>query len=145
MNAPKAELAAPKLTMPRRLAIHLLHSAQVAAPERICGLVGAIDGGPVSFYPLPNAASDRSAELAFDPDAQLLAANRLHARGEQLWAVYGSHPTRAGEPDAAELSASPYPDALYLAISLKIKGVLEMRAWTQEASGPTESVLAIHD
>ena len=133
------------LTLPRRLAIQLLHSALAAAPERICGLVGADAQGPVSFYPLPNAASQREAELVFDVDAQSIAAERLRARGEQLWAVYGSHPTRAGEPDAAELQASPYPEALYLAISLKIKGVLQMRAWRGGGAQPVEAVLAVRD
>jgi proteasome lid subunit RPN8/RPN11 len=133
------------LTMPRRLAIQLLHEAQVAAPNRVCGLVSATAEGPANFVPVANAADEPSRNLVFDPVMAERSEAELRARGTKLWAVYASFPTRAGEPDAAELLASPFPVAAYLAISLNTKGVLEMRAWHSSADGPLESVLAIND
>ncbi len=131
--------------MPRRLAIQLLHQAQIAAPNRICGLVSADDNGPVAAHPVANMAAAPSTELRFDPVAAERSESELRSRGGKLWAVYASYPTRAGEPDLAELAASPFPLATYLAISLNTKGVLEMRAWHGSADGPVESVLAIQD
>lgn len=111
--------AADALVMPRNLAIRILHAAQLAQPDAIRGVVGARAGEPVSFH----AGRDRVAD------------------GEVLWAELWSHPQAPAVPSANELRENH----LSLVVSLNIKGVLEMRAWTLAAGAPHEHVLTIRD
>lgn len=109
------------LVMPRRLAIQILHEAQIAQPDSICGLVGARSGEPSSFL------------RTMDAD--------FAARGEQLWARLWSNPTAPAVPTADQLQGG----GLYLVVSLNTKGVLEMRAWELRSGAPFERVIQIRD
>lgn len=106
------------LVMPRRLAIRILHEAQLAQPESICGVVGARRDEPCSF-----------------------ARSAAPGPGEQLWARLWSNPTAPAVPTADQLAGG----GLYLVVSLDTKGVLEMRAWELRAGAPHERVLKVRD
>ncbi len=108
------------LVIKRRLAIQLLHEAQVAAPDAIEGMVAAVDGEPSHF---------------------VHADHQLHAQGEACWALVYSHPLAAAVPTAQQLQ----PDRLTLMISLNTKGVLELRAWVQQNGAPCERAVSICD
>lgn len=103
------------LWMPRKLAIEILHQAQIAQPQSIQGWVSAHDGAPVRYH-------------AGEPPAQ-------------CWARLWSEPTAPAVPSAAQLATG----GLYLLISLNIKGVLEMRAWELRQGTPFERVLEVRD
>lgn len=109
------------LVMPRRLAIQILHEAQIAQPDAICGVVGTRGAEPSSFL--------RAAEAA------------LAERGETLWARLWSNPAEPAVPTADQLQGG----GLYLVVSLNTKGVLEMRAWELRAGAPFERVLKVRD
>ena len=101
------------LIIPRRLAITILHEAQIAQPQPIHGWVGARGGEPASYQ---------------------------HGEpGEGLWARLWSNPLAPAVPTALELAAG----GLHLVVSLNTKGVLEMRAWELRAGQPAERVLNI--
>lgn len=129
--------------MPRPLATKLLFEAQKRPDEEVCGLVGARAGKPGSLYPIANVATERSHSFEMDPRGQIGAIKTMRERGETLWAIYHSHPDAPPEPSARDLDELGYPDALYLIISLNIKGVLEMRAWRMTGGGMEEVVLKV--
>ncbi|MGH8459991.1 MAG: hypothetical protein ACRESS_00145 [Stenotrophobium sp.] len=106
------------LLMPRRLAIQILHEAQIAQPQAIRGVVIACDNQPAAF--------------------QLGEAN---VPRQDLWARCWSHPQAPAVPVADELAAG----GLHLLISLNTKGVLEMRAWELHAGQPHERILKVKD
>lgn len=127
--------------IPRPLATKLLFEAQKRPDEEVCGLVGAGDDGlPRSLYPVANAAAERAHRFEMDPEDQIRAMKEMRERGESLWAVYHSHPDAPPEPSARDLAEIGYPEALYLIISLNIKGVLEMRAWRPDDTGGMREV-----
>ncbi|MFA5938483.1 MAG: hypothetical protein WC809_03920 [Sinimarinibacterium sp.] len=107
------------LVMPRRLAIEILHAAQIAQPEAILGVVVARAGEPA----------------AYRSDGEALRS------GEQRWAKLWSHPRSAAVPSVDELADG----GLSLIVSLNTKGVLEMRAWRLDGSQAREQVLKIRD
>lgn len=132
--------------MSRPLATKLLFEAQKHPEAEVCGLLGAREGEPCSIYPVANAAADRARRFEMDPAGQIAAMKTMRERGERLWAIYHSHPSAPPEPSAADLDGLGYPDALYLIISLNIKGVLEMRAFERDAEhGLREVELGIMD
>jgi hypothetical protein len=106
------------LVMPRRLAIQILHEAQIAQPDSIRGVVTAHDAEPDAFH-----------QGDAVPSAQ------------KLWARCWSIPLAPAVPTADELAAG----GLHLLISLNTKGVLEMRAWELQQSQPHERVIKIRD
>jgi|TARA_R110001599_G_scaffold153651_20_gene339079 hypothetical protein len=103
--------------LPRRLAIDLLHRAQIAQPEPIRGFVAARDGRPVAWR-------------ASAPDAP-----------EACWARLWSVPDAPAVPTQDELPAP----GLNLIISLNTKGVLEIRAWQRGPHSPVELILTLED
>lgn len=109
------------LVIPRTLAIRILHEAQIAQPDPICGIVGAKAGEPASFVRGPESV--------------------LAGRGETIWARLWSNPTAPAVPEAKELAGG----GLFLVVSLNTKGVLEMRAWELRDGAPAERVLKVRD
>lgn len=104
------------LVLPRRLAIQILHEAQIAQPQAIHGWVRGADQ-PQAYH-------------AGDPPA-----------GVPLWARLWSNPLAPAVPEATQLAAG----GLHLVISLNTKGVLEMRAWELVQGQPQERVLKVRD
>lgn len=112
-----ASPSASPVVLARRLAIQLLHEAQVAAPSAIHGVVTAVNGEPSRYLPAAQAA------------------------GQPLWAQVFSNPAAPAVPSALELSER----MLTLMISLDTKGVLELRAWVRQDGVALERVVSISD
>jgi hypothetical protein len=113
-------LSSPPLVVPRRLAIQILHEAQIAQPEPIHGWVYEREGRPAVF------------RLA-------RADMQTHRADESLWARLWSNPTAPAVPAPSELREH----LLNLVVSLNTKGVLEMRAWELRAGCAVERELQI--
>lgn len=121
--------------IPRLLVNQLLHHAQLSPDLEVCGLVGAKNGEPISCYPVANAATEPATRFQLDPKGQIDAMRAMRERGEELFAIFHSHPTAPAQPSAEDAAQAAYPDALYLIISLNTKGVLEMRGFRLQADG----------
>lgn len=131
--------------MNRPLATRLLFEAQKQPGVEVCGFLSARNRVPFDLYPVTNVADDPARRFEMDPREQIAAMKAMRARGETMWAIYHSHPSTPPEPSVHDLEGLGYPDALYLIISLNIKGVLEMRAWQQADGQMIERVLTVMD
>jgi [CysO sulfur-carrier protein]-S-L-cysteine hydrolase len=85
------------LTLERAQRDQIFAQAQEASPQECCGLIGGDEGRARSIYPLRNVAS--SSETAYEaaPEELFSAQRQMRARGEQLLAIYHSHP-RSDDP-----------------------------------------------
>lgn len=119
----------PDIQIPRKLANQLLHLAQQSPNQEICGLVGSKNGIPTRCMPIANVAAMPERQFLLDAAQQIAAMASLRSEGEELFAIYHSHPTSPAQPSVADLEQAAYPDALYLIISLNTKGILEMRGF----------------
>ncbi|MBS1211977.1 MAG: Mov34/MPN/PAD family protein [Proteobacteria bacterium] len=118
-----------EIELPRPLVNQLLHCAQESPEAEVCGLIGARGGVPNTCYPVRNASAQPRVRFQLDPAGQIEAMRRMRERGEELFAIFHSHPATPAEPSPSDLSEAAYPDAVYLIISLNTKGVLEMRGY----------------
>jgi [CysO sulfur-carrier protein]-S-L-cysteine hydrolase len=118
-----------EIQIPRKLTNQLLHLAQLSPDLEICGLVGSKNSISVTCYPIANIAEQPQQRFLLDAKQQIAAMAEMRNQGETLFAIYHSHPKAPAEPSIFDLEQSAYPDALYLIISLNIKGVLEMRGF----------------
>jgi proteasome lid subunit RPN8/RPN11 len=119
----------PDIQIPRKLTNQLLHLAQLSPDLEICGLVSSQNGVPCACYPVANVAEQPAQRFLLDAAAQIAALKVMRERGEELFAIYHSHPTAPAIPSNTDLELAAYPDALTLIISLNTKGVLEMRGF----------------
>ncbi len=131
------------LRLPRTIVNQLLHFAQRAPEEEICGLISGDAGGFKHCYPVANVASDKRRLFHLDPKGQIDAMRRMRAAGEELVAIYHSHPHAPALPSPADIRESEYPDVLYLIISLDTQGVLEMRGFRLRSGKVTDVPIAI--
>lgn len=118
-----------EIELPRHLVNQLLHCAQSSPDAEVCGLIGATAGEPRTCYPVRNAAEAPDMRFRLEPREQIEAMRRMRERGEDLFAIFHSHPASPAEPSPFDLAEAAYPEALYLIISLNTKGVLEMRGF----------------
>ncbi len=104
-------LAAPVLE-------EVIGHARKCYPKEGCGLIAG--SGPAHgarFIPMTNALDS---ETAFDmaPQELIEALRRLREKGEQLTAIYHSHPHGPARPSKRDIEQAYYPKSAYLIVSL---------------------------
>jgi proteasome lid subunit RPN8/RPN11 len=108
------------------------HDAMVAhclreAPLECCGLLGGFAARVTSFYPMRNAAASPSAYYADERD--LIAVHRtLRERGEEILAIYHSHPRWEAVPSRTDLRENYYGPVPRIIVSL-LDDVPVVRVW----------------
>lgn len=128
-----------QIKIKRPLAMHLMSLAQRSPNAEICGLVGIKDGVLSTCYPISNIAEQPDTAFLMQPEEQASAMQSIADKGEELFAIYHSHPTTPPVPSEKDLQEAGQHNAYYLIISLSIKGVLEMAAY-QLNDGKVEAV-----
>ncbi|MEF8794222.1 M67 family metallopeptidase [Thiohalorhabdus sp.] len=103
------------LRLPARLHRELIGAAAASPDEEVCGLLGGRDGRADEQLPVPNAVHRPD---AFDmAPAELIAAMRhLRETGQELVAIYHSHPCSPPYPSATDIAANQYPEVVHLII-----------------------------
>jgi len=93
--------------------------ARQATPFECCGLIGGANDRATSIHPLRNVASNPETTYEAAPEELFAAQRQMRERGEQLLAIYHSHP-RSTEPVPSETDVrlAYYPAAIYLIIGL---------------------------
>ena len=98
----------------------MIAHAREVAPAECCGLVGGTSGTQASsLYRLRNVTSDPEIRYEAAPEDLFTAQRQMRERGEELLAIYHSHP-RSAEPSPSETDVRQafYPSATYLIIGL---------------------------
>ncbi|HEX5965067.1 MAG TPA: M67 family metallopeptidase, partial [Pyrinomonadaceae bacterium] len=97
----------------------MIAHAREAAPAECCGLVGGISSHANSLYPLRNVTAEPEVRYEAAPEDLFAAQREMRERGEELLAIYHSHP-RSAEPSPSETDVRQafYPSAMYLIIGL---------------------------
>jgi len=101
----------------------MLAHARRAAPEECCGLVGGKGRAAATVYPLRNVAGDALTAYEAAPEELFAAQRRMRGAGEELIAIYHSHPrARDPVPSNADVRLAFYPSAVYLIIGFDAGG-----------------------
>ena len=78
-----------------------------------------------------------------DAPQQIGAIKKMRDKQQQLFAIVHSHPSTNATPSQLDIEESSYKEVFYLIISLNTKGVLEMRAYTQQQKSMQEVDLVL--
>jgi proteasome lid subunit RPN8/RPN11 len=98
----------------------IISHARDAAPRECCGLIGGTsEGSALNIYRMRNAAADPLVTYEAAPEDLFAAQRSMRERGEQLLAIYHSHP-RADTPvpSATDVRLAYYPSAVYFIVGL---------------------------
>ena len=97
----------------------IIACAREADPAECCGLIGGAGERVSSIYPLRNVAADTVVSYEAAPEDLFAAQRAMRERGEELLAIYHSHP-RAVDPSPSETDVrlAYYPSATYLIVGL---------------------------
>lgn len=91
--------------------------AHEAAPAECCGIVGGSEGRAQAVYRLRNVAADPLVAYEAAPEELFTAQRRMRSLGEELLAIYHSHPhSRDPEPSETDLRLAYYPAAIYFIV-----------------------------
>ena len=97
----------------------IISHARDAAPEECCGLIGGAEGNAYTVYRMRNAAADPLITYEAAPEDLFAAQRSMRERGEQLLAIYHSHPRAdTPTPSATDVRLAYYPSAVYFIVGL---------------------------
>ena len=108
------------IVLKRPLINEIIEHARAESPAECCGLIGGTsEGRTQTVYRLRNVAADPLVGYEAAPEDLFAAQREMRARGEELLAIYHSHP-RASDPLPSETDVrlAYYPAAIYLIIAL---------------------------
>ncbi len=128
--------------LPRTAVNRLLAAAQARPGEEVCGFV-VRRGDGCAVCPVTNIASDPVRRFEMDPAGMIEAFRHARDDGEEILAIYHSHPSGPPRPSALDQELAHYPDLPYLVISLGTRGVLELRAFHLDRNGCRERPLVL--
>lgn len=131
--------------IPRTVVNEILHQAQSHDELEVCGLLGGRGGKINACYPIDNVSEDPAHLFRMDPKEQIDAMRQMRENGEDLIAIYHSHPHSPARPSATDLKQAAYPEALYLIVSLDTKGVLELRGFRLKDKQVEEVALELEE
>ncbi|HYK97817.1 MAG TPA: M67 family metallopeptidase [Candidatus Acidoferrales bacterium] len=113
--------------------------AREGAPNEVCGLIAARDGAATRATRCTNVHQTPTTRYRIDPREQLDAFRDMDARGEELAAIYHSHPASQPYPSPTDRAEAHYPDAVYVLVSLRTAEP-EIEAWRIASDGAVRAV-----
>jgi [CysO sulfur-carrier protein]-S-L-cysteine hydrolase len=98
----------------------IFNHAKKAAPAECCGLIGgSSESRAVTIYPVENVAVNPITSYEAAPEDLFAAQRMMRQRGEELLAIYHSHPRSADPlPSQTDVRLAFYPEAVYFIIGL---------------------------
>ncbi|HEY5973800.1 MAG TPA: M67 family metallopeptidase [Geobacteraceae bacterium] len=106
------------LTIPRQIFVALLAHAREGFPLEVCGILGGTAGQVSAIFPMTN--TDASAEhFMMDPKEQFAVMKELRRQGQEMLAIYHSHPASPARPSAEDIRLALTPDVAHAIISLQ--------------------------
>jgi proteasome lid subunit RPN8/RPN11 len=98
----------------------MIAHAREVDPAECCGLIGGVpQHNARTIYRLRNVAANPELSYEAAPEDLFAAQRQMRERGEELLAIYHSHP-RAADPSPSETDVrlAYYPSATYLIVGL---------------------------
>ncbi len=118
----------PTLHLSADVHIAMLAYALAEMPNECCGILGGNGLNAVSIYPLRNVAEDPQRRYDAHPMDLFSVHRDLRAAGQQVVAIYHSHPRSAAMPSRTDLSRNYYGDIPHIIISC-LGTKPELRVW----------------
>lgn len=105
------------LVLPAAIYEGIITHAHEGKPEEICGLLRGRNGVATNMLRAKNVAPGRTMNYEVDPKSVVKLFD-WEEEGDELIAIYHSHPSGPAYPSAADAIQAYYPDTVFLICSL---------------------------
>lgn len=105
------------IVLPPHIYDEIIAHARAGAPEEVCGILAGRAGVATELVRGRNEAANPIMDYWVDGQT-LLKQFEFEDRGEEMVAIYHSHPVDEAFPSATDARNAFYPDAVYLICSL---------------------------
>ncbi|MDE0078005.1 MAG: M67 family metallopeptidase [Caldilineaceae bacterium] len=122
----------------------IIDHAREGKPEEICGILRGREGRATQLYRARNLAEDRIDNYDVDPQT-LLRQFEFEEAGDEMVAIYHSHPVSVAYPSATDAWNAHYPETYYLICSLEFDDAPVIRAFRMEPQWPDADLGAARD
>lgn len=119
----------------------IIAHAREGKPEEICGILRGREGRATQLYRARNLAEDRIDNYDVDPQT-LLKQFEFEEAGDEMVAIYHSHPVSVAYPSATDAWNAHYPETYYLICSLEFDDAPVIRAFRMEPQWPDADIEA---
>lgn len=108
-----------RLALPRAVAEEMLAHARAELPNEACGMLsGSLARGRVTAFHSARNAHASPRRFSLDPRDQVRITYAVEAAGEEVVAIFHSHPRSAAVPSGSDRREATYPDAVHVIASL---------------------------
>jgi proteasome lid subunit RPN8/RPN11 len=111
------KLGAP-VNLPHAVADVIVQHAREGKPEEVCGIVRGRGLDAFEAVCGRNVAEERIENYTVDPQTLLMQFD-FEDEGDEMMAIYHSHPVSVAYPSATDAWNAAYPDSIYLICSLE--------------------------
>jgi proteasome lid subunit RPN8/RPN11 len=119
-KAKRSHTSMPTIQLRREHLEAMIAHAREVAPAECCGLIGGVsETTATSLYRVRNVTPNPELGYEAAPEDLFVAQRQMRERGEELLAIYHSHPRAADpKPSETDVELAYYPSATYLIIGL---------------------------
>lgn len=96
----------------------MVEHARAESPNECCGMIAAVDGRASEYFPARNEFESPT-RFQLDSADQIRITNEIDARGEEIGAIFHSHPRSDARPSLTDVNlARWWPGVRWLICSL---------------------------
>ena len=115
------------LILPEPLLAQIIAEAQQGGDHEICGFIAGTHDHAQVVISVPNVSKSPHHQYEFDHAAMVEAIMLVQKRGQEIVAIYHSHPDSAAKPSVRDITQATWPDVFYLIIGQADQS--DIRAW----------------
>ncbi len=134
----------PDIRISQRVIEQILAHCRACYPNEACGILSGTENIAREAYCLTNAEPS-PVSYFIEPRELFGAMKTMRAEGQQMIAIYHSHPQSPPYPSLRDVSLAFYPDAVYVIIGLSELAAPEIRAFTIIEGVVSEVTVLIHN
>lgn len=120
--------ASEAVKLPSTVIETIIAHAREGKPEEVCGIVRGRGLTAMEAVRGRNIAAERIENYEVDPETLLLQF-AFEDAGDEMMAIYHSHPVSIAYPSATDAWNAHYPDSIYLICSLEFDDAPVIRAF----------------
>ncbi len=126
------------MIIPQEIWHQMTQRADTNYPDEVCGLLSGKEGWVTGHYPITTQL--HSERLFFmNPGEMVRAMDLYETRGEELLAIYHSHPNGKGELSKTDIQQDFYPGVVKFILSGE-PGNWQGTAWQTSPANPPKEV-----
>jgi len=118
-----------KLFIPAQHLQQIIDHAHQGYPYEICGVVGGRDGVAQTVISVPNASLNPRVHFEMERQGMVDAIIGLQQLGQEVVAIYHSHPDSGPEPSETDVTLASWPDAVYVIVGLHGLAQVDVQGW----------------